>query len=107
MQSKAAPNITPGLEVLVQEVMAAITTDPCFNSNDYPLYSNLTVLATYSGLIPKPLKPFSAVKHLVKSAFSYLRGTKSWGLFGPATLGSTVERSSSRILENVKSGSFS
>jgi len=38
LQSSAAPSITPGLEVLVQEVIAAITTEPCFNSKSSPLY---------------------------------------------------------------------
>jgi len=28
LQRRAAPNITPGLDVFVQDVIAAITTDP-------------------------------------------------------------------------------
>ena len=31
LHNKAAANMTPGLEVLVHEVIAAMTTDPCFN----------------------------------------------------------------------------
>ena len=42
LHSKAAESITPGLEVLVQEVIAAITTEPCFNSNSSLLNENLT-----------------------------------------------------------------
>lgn len=41
LQSRAAANITPGLDVLVQEVMAAITTEPWVSSNSYPLKANL------------------------------------------------------------------
>jgi hypothetical protein len=33
LHNKAAANITPGFEVFVQDVIAAITTEPCFNSN--------------------------------------------------------------------------
>ena len=32
LQRRAADNITPGLDVLVQDVIAAITTDPCLSS---------------------------------------------------------------------------
>ena len=31
LQSRAAANMTPGLEVFVHEVMAAITTEPCLS----------------------------------------------------------------------------
>ena len=31
LHKRAAANITPGFEVLVQDVIAAITTEPCFN----------------------------------------------------------------------------
>lgn len=34
--------MTPGLEVLVQDVMAAITTEPWFIVNSYPLKLNET-----------------------------------------------------------------
>jgi hypothetical protein len=32
LHNRAAANITPGFEVFVQEVMDAITTEPCFSS---------------------------------------------------------------------------
>ena len=41
LQRRAAANITPGLEVFVHDVMAAITTDPWVSSNSYPLNANL------------------------------------------------------------------
>lgn len=31
LHNKAAANITPGLEVFVQEVIEAITTEPCLS----------------------------------------------------------------------------
>lgn len=31
LHNRAEHNITPGLEVFVHEVIAPITTDPCFN----------------------------------------------------------------------------
>ena len=86
--------MTPGLDVFVQEVMAAITTDPCDRSKVSPLNSSFDLAATYSCLIPNPLKPTSLVKHFDQSDLSYLMVTKSCGLFGPATLGSTEDKSS-------------
>jgi len=71
LQSSAAPSMTPGLDVFVHDVMAAMTTDPCFNSKFCPLNSNLTVDSTSYGFMPNPLNPGSAVKLLVQSDLSY------------------------------------
>ena len=57
LQSKAAASITPGLEVFVHEVMAAITTEPCLSSNYLPLYSNFETVETSSYFKPNPLNP--------------------------------------------------
>lgn len=90
--------MTPGFDVFVHEVIAAMTTDPWVKLNVYPLNYNFDVFLTSYGLIPNPLNPGSLVKHLFQSALSYFNGTKSWGLFGPATLGYTVDKSSYNTL---------
>jgi hypothetical protein len=48
--------------VLVQEVIAAITTDPYESSYSSPLNVNLEVVASLSCEILYPLKPTGAVK---------------------------------------------
>lgn len=49
--------MTPGLEVLVQEVIEAITTEPWVSSHYSPLNWNLTESVVLLGLKPNPLKP--------------------------------------------------
>ena len=68
-QSKAAANITPGFDVFVHEVMAAITTDPWFISHSAPLKLNLAVSPKLLGLSPNPLKPTALVKDEFQSFF--------------------------------------
>ena len=45
LASKPAAIITDGLDVFVQEVIAAITTEPCATSKFSPLSETLPVLA--------------------------------------------------------------
>lgn len=52
-----APSITEGLLVLVQLVMAAITTEPWDSSKSQPSKLNLTMLLCRSGAIWNPLNP--------------------------------------------------
>jgi hypothetical protein len=37
LHKRPAANITPGFEVLVHDVIAAITTEPCLSSYYWPL----------------------------------------------------------------------
>ena len=55
LASSAAPSITSGLEVLVHDVIAAITTAPWSRTNS-PCSSDLTV----TGLLGRPLAPMAA-----------------------------------------------
>lgn len=52
-----APNMTEGLLVLVQLVMAAITTEPWASSKSQPSKLNLITLLCRSGAIWNPLNP--------------------------------------------------
>lgn len=82
------------MDVLVHEVMAAKTTEPCFNTWFYPPKVNLWFRFTLSAGIPKPLNPDLLGMQLLKSFLTFERGTLSCGLFGPEIHGSTVVRSS-------------
>ena len=86
--SNAAPIITEGFDVFVQDVIDAITTSPFFTRVDPALTSSLRVLSLkYEGRI------FS------KAVFESLSAIRSCGLFGPEIDGTTVERSSSTTCE--------
>src|SRR5689334_3355855 len=54
--SSAAPTITCGLDVLVQDVIAAITTAPWSSSNSLP-----SSPVTRTGLLGRPCAPAAAV----------------------------------------------
>src|SRR5262245_15797736 len=82
--------MSEGFEVLVQLVMAAITTDPLEKLNASPL------LRTGTTLTGVPSTTF------VNDDFAWRRGTRSCGRFGPATAASTLPRSSSSV--SLKSG---
>lgn len=75
MHKSAAANITPGFEVLVQDVIAAITTEPCFNSNYYPLNVNFEVSSKLFGSNPNPLNPTGLVNEVFQSFFSSFKAT--------------------------------
>src|SRR5215468_7747396 len=93
--SRPAPIITLGFDVLVHEVIAAITTSPCPRS--WPRLSIGTRL-----LISPPL-PNSLSIEDVKPCLTSLRAMRSCGRFGPASDGSTEESSS--LSTSVKTGS--
>ena len=131
---RPAPTMTEGLEVLVQEVMAAMTTVPSEISTSTPSWLTVTVRpeaartppATVTGSLPPSPAQLSpgrssstgfassaegrskpAGTSLGRSVSKRLRISairiRSCGCFGPARLGSTVERSSSS--DEVNSGS--
>ena len=89
--SRPAPTSTEGFEVLVQEVIAAMTTAPSFTSYELPLAGTGTDL----------MSPPSVV---MKLDFTSGRLMRSCGRFGPASDGTTLARSSSRVSENSGSG---
>jgi hypothetical protein len=93
LHSIAACIMTSGLDVFVQEVIAAITTEPCFKVYSLPLVVILTVFDICSGATSKPLKPFLAGMHLSKSDFMSFSKTLSCGLLGPDRHGSTLLKS--------------
>ena len=96
LASRPAPTITDGLEVLVQLVMAEITTEPWVSSKESPFCRTGTVL----GVSP----PFMVGRASAKDCLTPRNGTRSWGRRGPARLGSTSLRSSSRVSVNTGSG---
>jgi len=55
--STPAPSMTDGLLVLVQLVMAAMTTEPWLNVNSLPLKWKGTTALWRSGATWKPLNP--------------------------------------------------
>ena len=108
---RPAASITAGLEVLVQEVMAAITTSP-WPSERSPVATGRMAgraaapatsaaawrLARSPGGRPKP--PASRCSSRVsKRAFRPERAMRSWGRLGPATDGSTSLRSTRTTCE--------
>ncbi len=101
---RPAPSITDGFEVLVQLVIAAMTTAPWPIVALAPATSSGTVRAASFSASPKPRSLTGAVSDLRNAAFICESGTRSCGRFGPARLGSTVERSSSSVSVNTGSG---
>src|SRR5688572_11508595 len=93
--SRPAPIITLGLEVLVQEVMAAITTSPWPRSCLRP--------GTGTRFDVSPAFLNSSLMAAAKPDFTSLSSTRSCGRFGPASDGSTEPRSS--LSTSVKAGS--
>src|SRR6059036_3303068 len=90
LATRPAATITDGLDVFVQLVMAAMTTEPWSSS-------------LREGSVAPICSPNTSEND------SHTRGsaTRSCGRFGPATLGSTDERSNSSCSENCGSGSSS
>jgi hypothetical protein len=82
-----------GVEVFVQLVMAAITTDPWVSSTSLPSIVARALASTAPG--------FGAFASIFSSdpwneAFDSVSLTRSCGRAGPARLGTTVARSSER-----------
>src|ERR1700694_5728490 len=84
LANSPAPTITLGLEVLVHEVIAAMTTSPCPRS--WPRRSTGTRLPN------SPALPNSLSMACAKPALTSLRSTRSCGRLGPASEGSDRKR---------------
>jgi len=83
-----AATMAAGLEVLVQLVIAAITTAPS-RSSTWP--SPIQTRA-----LPPPVRSRVAEARASRNeAWAAARGTRSWGRLGPARHGCTVDRSNS------------
>src|SRR5690606_6877967 len=99
---------------LVQEVMAAMTTEPLRSTWDWPPRVTLASLTLPPTAVPPPPSLSSratspagfscSASSSSKAAGTPGRGTRSWGRRGPARLGSTSPRSRCRVSEN--SGSW-
>ena len=98
---RPAASITPGFEVFVQEVIAAITTDPW--ARLAPPFPARAVRANWTGSSPNPRSATGAVSERRNDDFIPESATRSCGRFGPARLGSTAARSSSS--DSLYSGS--
>ena len=89
---RPAASSTPGLEVLVHEVIAAIITSPEPTSRPSRV---LKRLPRSSGFLEKPFSAAGLAKSSVNFAFTLPISMRSCGRFGPASEGVTVPRSSS------------
>ena len=90
--------MTDGFDVFVQLVIAAITTEPSRSSPRSPPISTGTLRPSAGASLTNSL---SASRH---AALAPRSGTRSCGRLGPARLGSTEPRSSSRWSLNSGSG---
>jgi hypothetical protein len=63
LANNPAAKMTPGLLVLVHEVIEAIKIEPCFKVYSFPLYFNNDVAFNLSYGIPYPLNPTGFAKH--------------------------------------------
>src|ERR1700749_2708548 len=93
--TRPAAIMTLGLEVLVHDVIAAITTSP------WPSVYLRSSTGTRFSISPLLLNSLSIAS--AKPAFTALSGTRSCGRFGPASDGSTLPSSS--LSTSVKTGS--
>ena len=91
-----APIMTLGFEVLVHDVIAAMTTSPWPRSKFAP--------STGKRFPTSPPLRNSVSIALVKPAFVSASVTRSWGRFGPASEGCTSSRFSSSVSVNTGSG---
>ena len=71
------------MEVLVHDVIAANTIEPCLRVCCYPLNVNLCYMLALSTGTPKPLNPTLFGTHEAKSLLTSDNGTLSCGLLGP------------------------
>ena len=93
--TRPAPIITLGLDVFVQLVMAAMTTEPC----------SIAAWGGAATAVPKPelapdVVPLATIipgSAAANPCFAALKGTRSCGRFGPARLGSIAVRSTSIV----------
>ena len=94
--SRPAASSTPGLLVLVQLVMAAISTSPFLMST--PLLV-VKVLPSLSAGWLKPLSAMGLLNSSVKVWLSLVISMRSCGRLGPASEGATCPKSSLTTLE--------
>ena len=87
--SSPAPIMTSGLEVLVQLVMAAITTAPFFRSKE------VSSIATFSAPSESPCPAKVVARSASHWVFMAPRAIRSWGRRGPAREDSIEPMSSS------------
>ena len=80
--------------MLVQLVMAAMSTVPWFKVYSWPSRVNGTVVSNLSLDMAYPLKPTGLLKHAKKSVFISLTATLSWGLLGPEQLKKGINQKS-------------
>ncbi len=91
LASSPAASSTPGLEVFVHEVIAAISTSP------FAMRSPEGVVTAWSSRSAGWLKPFCAGGSENNEAnwrLTWPSSIRSCGRFGPARLGATLPRSS-------------
>ena len=89
--------MTLGFDVFVQLVMAAITTDPCSSC----VSTATAAIPAAPGAVPAAgFTPFfKSASDEANDGFALVSDTRSCGRRGPARLGTTVPRSSSRLSE--------
>ena len=98
LATSPAPSMTDGFEVLVQDVIEAMTTAPSSSSKSCPL------MVPLAGLLLRLRSACSALSASLNMVFEALNGIRSWGRLGPARLGTTVDMSSSTTLVYSASG---
>src|SRR5690606_41811794 len=94
--------MTDGFDVFVQLVIAAITAAPSSSRTVSPSSTTSTPRRVLAGATAAPapapdavlLPPTSVSRYCRNDGFTSERSSRSCGRRGPATLGSTVERSS-------------
>src|ERR1700730_8684318 len=86
--TRPAATSTDGFDVLVQLVMAAMTTLPSWIVAPLPFI----LMAAVLGVAPRPSRKFF---------FTSGRLMRSWGRLGPARDGTTAARSSDRVSVNT------
>ena len=97
LASNPAATSTDGLLVFVQDVIAAMTTAPCFIFIEPPLVPYVASEVNASGFNSKPRSFTGAVNALLNVSLSSAIGTRSCGRLGPANEGTTAPRSSSSV----------
>ena len=102
--TRPAATITSGLLVLVQLVMAAITTAPWPIVSACPLVWTCPVRRSASPSRAKPRLAVGAVSDSAKVCLTAESATRSCGRLGPARLGTTLARSSASRVVNSGTG---
>src|SRR4030043_969509 len=97
LATNPAAIITDGLDVLVHEVIAAITTAPWVSFKVCPFAPKFTSFASSSSFSSNPPSLTGAESVFLKDWWTLDIDTLSCGRFGPARLDSTVFKSSSTM----------